>query len=255
MIPIRVEIVPTDGIVDAVGKAVPTGAAISVTCLPHHGIGPTLRTAAQLSELGYSVVPHVAAKCVEGRAQLEKILRDCENAGISEVFAIGGDAAQPAGPYATGSELLRDIADVTGGQMRVGVAGYPEGHPNINGLQLVEALLEKQELASGIVTQMCFSAETIHSYVESLRREGVHLPVIAGVAGAVPKAKLISLATKIGVGSSLKFLSKKGPLARRLLVGERYSPETLILELAERPGIDGIQLYSFNSLDALPQPV
>ncbi|ABM07937.1 hypothetical protein AAur_4001 [Paenarthrobacter aurescens TC1] len=80
----------------------------------------------------------------------------------------------------------------------------------------------------------------------------MHLPVTAGAAGAVPKAKLNSLAIKIGVGSSLKFLSKKGPLARRLLAGERYSRDALMHELAERPGIDGIQLYSFNSLESLP---
>lgn len=65
---------------------------------------------------------------------------------------------------------------------------------------------------------------------------------------------MIALATTIGVGSSLKFLSKKAPLARRFLAGERYSPEAWIEELAARPGIEGIQIYSFNALDAIPQP-
>lgn len=255
MLPTRVEIVPTDGIVDVVSKALPKSSTVSVTCLPHHGIGPTLRAAVKLSELGYTAIPHLAAKCFEDRAQLSGVLRDCEVAGITEVFAIGGDAPQPSGPYASGGELLGDIAELTGGAMSVGVAGYPEGHPNIGGPQLMDTLLAKQELASRIVTQMCFSADAVHDYVALLRSEGVHLPVIAGVAGAVPKTKLISLATKIGVGSSLKFLSRKGPLARRLLIGERYSPDALIEELAARPGIEGIQLYSFNSLDSLPQPV
>ncbi|MFP3700177.1 hypothetical protein SB758_32380, partial [Burkholderia sp. SIMBA_013] len=91
----------------------------------------------------------------------------------------------------------------------------------------------------------------IHNYAALLRRQGVHLPVWAGVAGAVPKTKLISLASKIGVGSSLKFLSKRGPLAKRLLMGERYSPDALIHDLAAQPGIEGIQLYSFNSLGAV----
>ncbi|WP_309074262.1 hypothetical protein [Paenarthrobacter sp.] len=125
MLPTRVEIVPTDGIVDAVGKAVPTDTTISIPCLPHHGIVPTLRAAVQLSELGYTVVPHLAAKCVESEQQLQGILRNRENAGITEVFAIGGDATQSTGPYATGGELLRDIVDITSGRVRVGVAGYP----------------------------------------------------------------------------------------------------------------------------------
>ncbi|WP_416417649.1 methylenetetrahydrofolate reductase [Paenarthrobacter aromaticivorans] len=253
MLPLRVEIIPSEGIVDAVSQRVPTATAISITCLPKHGVGATLRAAVQLTELGYTVVPHLAAKAVESRAELSAILGDCSASGITEVFAIGGDG-QPSGSYSTGGELLRDIAQITSGVMSVGVAGYPEGHPDITRLHLVDALLEKQEHASKIVTQMCFSAEGIHEYVAMLRREGVVLPVWAGVAGAVPKAKLVSLATKIGVGSSLKFLSRKGPLARRLLIGERYTPDTLIQELSARSGIEGIQLYSFNSLDALPTP-
>lgn len=253
MLPLRVEIIPSEGIVDVVTKALPTSTAISITCLPKHGVGATLRAAVQLRELGYTVVPHLAAKALESRAELSAILGDCSASGITEVFAIGGDG-QPSGSYSTGGELLRDIAQITSGAMAVGVAGYPEGHPDITSLHLVDALLEKQEHATKIVTQMCFSAEKIHDYVAMLRREGVLLPVWAGVAGAVPKVKLVSLASKIGVGSSLKFLSRKGPLARRLLIGERYTPDTLIDELSGRPVIEGIQLYSFNSLEALPTP-
>jgi methylenetetrahydrofolate reductase (NADPH) len=253
MLATRVEIIPADGIVDVINGALPVGSTVSITCLPHHGVEPTVRTAIKLSELGFVAVPHIAAKCVESREQLAGILGDCTSAGIKEVFAIGGDAPRTAGVYSTGVELLRDIAELSGGSMSVGVAGYPEGHPSINGAQLLDALHEKQPLASKIVTQMCFSAGTIHDYVALLRREGVNLPVHAGVAGAVPKTKLISLATRIGVGTSLKFLSRKGPLARRLLLGEKYAPDSLIQELAARPGIDGIQLYSFNSLEALPQ--
>ena len=253
MLPVRVEIIPSEGIVDVVSKALPTSTAISITCLPKHGVGATLRAAVQLRELGYTVVPHLAARALESRAELSAILGDCSASGITEVFAIGGDG-QPSGSYSTGGELLRDIAQITSGAMSVGVAGYPEGHPDITSPHLVDALLEKQEHASKIVTQMCFSADKIHDYMAMLRREGVLLPVWAGVAGAVPKVKLVSLATKIGVGSSLKFLSRKGPLARRLLIGERYTPDTLIDELSARAAIEGIQLYSFNSLEALPTP-
>jgi methylenetetrahydrofolate reductase (NADPH) len=120
-------------------------------------------------------------------------------------------------------------------------------------VDVLDALLAKQHLASHVVTQMCFSAGKILDYVALLRREGVELPVWAGVAGAVPRTRLLSLGAQIGVGSSLKFLSRKGPLARKLLSGDRYSPDSLISGLESRPAtIAGIHLYSFNSLDALP---
>ena len=253
MFPVRIEIIPSEGIVEQVRARVSAATPLSVTCLPHHGIERTMRTAVELSDAGYQVIPHLAARGIRSRAELTEIIRGCDAAGIREVFVIGGDRKQPAGTYHSALPVLEDIAQYTGGMMRVGVAGYPEGHPLVSPLDLLDGLQAKQHLASHVVTQMCFSAEKIQDYAALLRREGVHLPLWAGVAGSVPRTKLVALATQIGVGSSLKFLSRKGPLARNLLSGDRYSPDSLVAGLANTPGtIAGIHLYSFNSLDSLP---
>ncbi|MET1088990.1 MAG: methylenetetrahydrofolate reductase [Arthrobacter sp.] len=253
MFPIRIEIIPAQGIVEQVHTLVPKTTTLSVTCLPHHGIERTTRTAVELSDAGYSVIPHLAARSIRSRAELTEIVRGCDAAGIREVFVIGGDRKQPAGVYDSALPVLEDIAQYTGGTMKAGVAGYPEGHPSVSPVDLLDGLLAKQHLAAHVVTQMCFAAETIHDYAALLRREGVHLPVWAGVAGSVPRARLVALGARIGVGSSLKFLSRKGPLARRLLSGDRYSPDSLITGLESRPGgVAGIHLYSFNSLDSIP---
>jgi methylenetetrahydrofolate reductase (NADPH) len=255
MLPIRIEIIPSEGIVERVKAAVPLTTTLTVTCLPHHGIERTMRTAVQLGMLGYRVIPHLAARSLQSPAELARILRDCDVAGIGELFVIGGDRKQPAGPYESALPLLEDIAYYSGGAMQAGVAGYPEGHPSVGPVNMLDALLAKQHLASHVVTQMCFSAPKILDYAALLRREGVQLPVWAGVAGSVPRSKLVALATQIGVGSSLKFLSRKGPLARKLLSGDRYSPQGLVAGLESQPGnIAGIHLYSFNSLDPLPGP-
>lgn len=196
------------------------------------------------------MVPHLAARSFESRTQLAGILRDCGIAGISEVFAVGGDAAHAAGPYETSARLLEDIAEISGGHIAVGVAGYPEGHPKQSQLHMLDALLQKQHLATSVVTQMCFSGARISWYVELLRREGVTLPVWAGVAGSVPRAKLISLATSIGVGPSLRFISRKGPLARRLFDGGNYSPQRLVSELSVvQPALAGVHLCTVNNLE------
>lgn len=262
MFPTRIEIIPSDGIVEKVQAAVPLSTTLTVTCLPHHGIARTVEASVKLGLLGYSVIPHLSARGLEDRAQLSGILRDCGTAGITEVFAIGGDGPRGAGPYESCLPLLEDIAEYTGGSITAGIAGYPEGHPSVSGLDLLDALLAKQHLATHVVTQMCFSTPTILDYAALLRREGVGLPVWAGVAGAVPRTRLLALATQIGVGTSLKFLSNKGTLARKLLGGDKYSPESLVSELMTHPdSVAGIHLYSFNRLDMptwersdLPEP-
>ena len=248
-LPSRVEIIPTAGIVEAVVAQLPVGATVTVTCLPHHGIEQTVAVSLDLAGHGYSVVPHLAARSIGSREQLASILRDCRAAGIAEVFAIGGDKAQAAGPYGSSEALIRDVAELGGGNFRIGVAGYPEGHPDISDQQLLDSLRAKAEVADCIVTQMCFSAELIGTYAAMLRREGIVVPVWAGVAGSVPRTKLISLATKIGVGSSLRFISGKGSLGLRLLGGTRYNPDKLVAELtALSTPLAGIHLYSFNNL-------
>lgn len=252
-LPVRLEIVPTEGILPKVATTVPQGTTLAVTCLPHHGIERTADASVRLAALGYSVVPHLAARSIADRSKLARALRGFETAGITDVFAVGGDTAQAAGPYANSLELMEDITELTGGQFAIGVAGYPEGHPDHSGIDLLDALLAKQHLATNIVTQMCFSAPTISAYAALLRSEGINLPVWAGVPGRVRRARLLELAARIGVGPSLKFISRKGPLARRLLSGGSYSSEQLIGELSTaRAGLAGVHLFTFNNLD-LPQ--
>lgn len=251
VLPTRIEIIPSEGIVEKIRAAVPLSTTLTVTCLPHHGVARTIRTAARLSLLGYQVIPHLAARSLAGRTELAGIIGECRAAGIDEVFVVGGDRKNASGPYESCLPLLEDVAHYSAGTIRAGVAGYPEGHPSVSDQDLLGALLAKQHLASHLVTQMCFSTPKILDYAALLRREGVELPLWAGVAGAVPRSKLVALATQVGVGSSLKFLSRKGPLARKLFSGDRYSPHALVAGIENQPGIAGIHLYSFNNLDAV----
>ena len=247
-LPVRMQANPTEDVAALVQAHAPAGTALTVTCLPRQGVGPTIRTAIELAYLGFEVVPHLAARSIESRGQLAGVVRNCHDAGITEVFAVGGDAGEPAGPYDSSLPLLEDLAELSGGTIRAGVAGYPEGHPGHSELHMLDALLEKQHLASSVVTQLCFSASRIQWYAEMLRREGVRLPVWAGVAGTVPRAQLIRAALKIGVGPSLKLLNRRGPLGRRLLKGGLYSPQAILAELEGGGVVEGVHLYTFNNL-------
>ena len=248
MIPTRIEIIPSDGIVEKVRASVPLSTPLTVTCLPHHGIARTVQVARCLSEEGYRVMPHLAARTVSSKSGLRQLVRDCQRSGISDVLVIGGDAPEATGPYPSAISLMRDIAEISSGSLSQTIAGYPEGHPLVKPLQLLGALLEKQELAASLVTQICFSPTKVLDYVRILRHEGITLPVYAGVPGLIERTRLIALAGAIGVGPSIKLLTRQGPLARRLLSGGHYSPETLIAGLGNA-GLAGIHLHSMNNLD------
>ncbi len=134
----------------------------------------------------------------------------------------------------------------------IGIAGYPEGHPVISDERLRQALGAKAELATYVVTQMCFSAGPIVEWARATSRDGVLLPIRVGVPGAVDAIRLLSVSRAIGVGESLRFLSKNRGLLR--VLRPRFSATRLISDLAregEGLGFDGLHLFTFNQVAAL----
>lgn len=215
-----------------------------------------MRAAVELAGVGYTAIPHLAARSVQSRAELAEYVHRCADAGISDVFVIGGDAADAAGPYAWGGALMEDIADLSGGAVRIGIAVYPEGHPGTSEDELLRTVLAKQELASWCVTQLCFSPDTLRAYPSDLRRQGVTLPVWAGIPGPVRVSRLLRLAGSIGVGPSLGFLRRSaggantGSVVRQLLSQASFDPSPLVAALDD-VGYAGLHVYSFNDLAEL----
>lgn len=253
---VRVEVIPSEGLVQRLRGHLPAPAVVTVTCLPHHGPRESVRAAVELAGAGYTAIPHLAARSVQSRAELAEYVNRCADAGISDIFVIGGDAAGAAGPYTWGGALMEDIADLSGGVVRIGIAVYPEGHPGTNEDELRRTVLAKQELASWCVTQLCFSPDTLRAYPSELRRQGVTLPVWAGIPGPVRTGRLLRLAGSIGVGPSLGFLRRSaggantGTVVRQLLSHASYDPLPLVAALDDA-GYAGLHVYSFNDLAEL----
>jgi methylenetetrahydrofolate reductase (NADPH) len=245
------EIVPVAGVIDK-ATAIPPGATVSVTASPSKGMEPTIEAVVELQARGYRTVPHVAARLVEDRSQLSSMIKRLDDAGVSRVFIVGGDG-DPLGDYPDAVSLLVDMAGLGHPFLEVGIAGYPEGHPGIRGPVLLEALRAKQPHATYIVTQMCFHPESITRWAAEMRAAGIHLPIRVGVPGAVDAARLLTMAARIGVGESLRFLAKDRGGILRLVRPGRYHPDREIRKIAELDGdlnLEGIHLFTFNQIEA-----
>lgn len=248
-LPLRVEIIPGGDITSRLQKCVPAGSTVTVTCLPHHGPHRTVELAVELAGIGYHAVPHLAARSIESRAQLNGFAERLADAGVHDIFVIAGDAREPAGPYAWSMPLMESLAEIGG--FELGVAAYPEGHPTVPEPELTELLLRKQELARWAVTQMCFSGPVLREYMHRLRADGVTLPVWAGVPGRVRRTRLISLAGRIGVGPSLKFAQRSGPLLWNVMASSSYDPTKLMKSVEKAGTFAGLHVYSFNDVERL----
>jgi methylenetetrahydrofolate reductase (NADPH) len=245
------EVLPL-GRTEAEAARVPEPLRLTVTCSPRHGPDESIAVARSLRAHGHAVTVHLAARMVRDRAHLDELMADMAQAGVDDVFLIGGDASPPLGPYSSAMNLLPLIRDHPQRPADVGIAGYPEGHPLIGPEELASALEQKSPLASYITTQLCFDPERVLAWIRETRERGVTLPVLVGLPGVVDRRRLLEISIRIGVGPSLAFVRKQRGI-RNLVRPSRITPDTIYEAVAPCLGdrelnIAGFHYYTFNQL-------
>lgn len=194
---------------EAQARELPEPTRLTVTNSPRHSPERTVEFALRLTDLGHEVTPHLASRAIRDEAHLDALLTQLEEAGIDEVFVIGGDNSEPAGRFSSAGELLPLIRSQPHGVRTIGIGAYPEGHPLIDGPTLDRALEEKSALADYMTTQMCFDPDTVLDWLRSVRRRGISLPVLIGMPGVVDRKRLLEVSMRIGVGPSLSYVRKQ----------------------------------------------
>ncbi len=254
----RYEVLPLPGTADKVQEHVPRDLPVTVTASPRRGLEPTVALVEDLAARGFSAVPHLAARLVRDEVHLGDLLQRLQQAQVVDVFVVAGDGKQPVGDFSDSVELLASIqrlrrAGTVTGFERIGVAGYPGGHPLIGDDGLWRALRDKQPMATYLVSQMCFDARTVLAWASMARQAGLRLPWYAGVPGVVDHRKLARVAGRIGVGESARFLRKHQHGLVRLLRPGGYRPDRLVAQLTRGTvdppaGLVGLHVYTLGDV-------
>jgi methylenetetrahydrofolate reductase (NADPH) len=246
------ELIPLQGVARQIDH-LPAGGLISITASPAAGTPATLELAEELQRRGHRTVPHLSARMIRDRAELEGILGRIADLGITRVFVIGGDA-DPTGEFTDALGLLEAMEEIGHPFTEIGVGCYPDGHAVIPDDVLLRALRNKSRIATSMTSQVCFAPRTIVDWLVARRREGIKLPIRIGIPGATHLAKLMRISARIGVGRSLRFITKNTSLAGRLGRPGGYAPDALVGDLAEvivDPvcGVDGFHVFTFNQVE------
>jgi methylenetetrahydrofolate reductase (NADPH) len=247
------EVIPFKKTEQAVLDCVPKDVRLTVTASPAKGQDVTIDLAVALVGHGYTVAPHLSAQQVRDKAHLADIVARCREAGITDVFAVGGDPTDEPTEFRHALDLLTALHDLDHGFTDIGIGGHPEGHPSASTETLFQALKDKAPLATHIKTQIVFDPDVILRWARELRNRGIDLPVHVGVPGAVHRQKLLRVSGSLGIGESAKFLKKQQTLLWRFFLPGGYSPNKIITGLAPhlgKPdnGIEGFHVFTFNDL-------
>ena len=255
-----VEISPqSEKVVDSAAERLEPGTEVFFTWIPGEDFSKAVAPAAKLRKAGLYPVPHIGARHLESKEQLDRLLGEFTGAGVDRVLVIGGERDKPLGPYDASIQVMQSGLLQKYNIKRVGISGFPEGHPRISEQVLGESTVAKMKygreigLQLQIVTQFVFEGEPIAAWLKKLRAMGVDLPVRLGLAGPAGIATLTRYAIHCGVGNSIKALTKSASFGK--LLTER-DPEPVIRELmAASPdgdpsklGVAALHFYTFGGL-------
>ena len=232
------------------------GTSVFVPKMPTQSLDKKLFQIRILREVGLNPVPHIVARQLESEEALRSFLGQAViDGGVEEVLVVGGDGFKPAGPFEDAAALIRCGILSEFGIRKVGVGGYPDGHPDVGDEQLrldLEtkwSLAQQQELDLSIIIQFSFAPDRIADYCEKVADWVPGVPVYAGLAGPTTPAQLIRFAKICGVSMSLRGANKLGLNAFKLATnsGPEKQIDVLARRSAERTAgnLAAIHLFSF----------
>ena len=249
----RYEVLPLEGIEDDIAARLGDDVILTVTGSPSRGLDATLELSELLARGGYTVVPHLPARQVHDQAHLDELLDRILAERIRRLFVPAGDASAVAGAFDGAAALLAAMGDRRAEFEAIGITGYPESHHLISDDETIKAMFEKAEMATEIISQICFDAGTIADWIRKVRARGTHLPIWIGLPGIVDYSKLFRISMKIGVGESARFLGHQHGWLSRLLM-RRFNPDGIVRGLAPTAAdpearVAGFHIYTFNEIE------
>jgi methylenetetrahydrofolate reductase (NADH) len=253
--------------VEMTGKDVPSldkarallrpGTRVNVTYLGNEDFEMRRTAIRAAAGWGFTPVPHISARRLPSRQALEHFLGALREDGTArDVFVVGGDPAQPEGPYNSSLDVIRTGLLEKYGVASVGIGGYPEGHPGISDGLLWSAVADKSRevtergIVGSVITQFSFDVDAVVAWIEQVRTRGITLPIRIGVPGPAGVKRLLTFAGRFGVASSATVARKYGLSLTNLL--STAGPDRFIRQLSDRldehHGQVRLHFYTFGGL-------
>lgn len=208
-------------------------------------------------ELHLNAVPHLT--CVGStRTELQQIVREFRDHGIDNILALRGDPPKGETTYVPPVDGLAHAADLVTlikefNHFDIGVAGYPEGHPEtVNMLTDMANLKAKVDMgANVIISQLFFDNRDFYDFCDRCRLAGITIPIIAGIMPILSRSGIERMAGMCGArlpAPLLRQLVRAKDDAAMAAIGTHWATEQCRDLLAH--GVQGIHFYTLNKSQA-----
>ena len=208
---------------------------VYITMLPGNDFKDVANKAKELVQNGFNPVPHFPARSIKNLNELKEYVSMCKDFGVKQALVIGG-STEPTGDYHCSLQILE--SGLFEG-WTIGIAGHPDGSPDISDLDLEKAMKEKTPFADYIVTQWLLDSQSIAKFISKQT-----LPVHVGITGPLKISSLLKFASIVGAKNSLNFLKSNATKAVDLL--KPKDPNDLIENLKKLT--ENFHIYTFGGL-------
>ena len=209
---------------------------VYITMLPGNDFREVANKAKELVQNGFNPIPHFPARSIKNLNELKEYTSMCKDFGVKQALVIGG-GAQPVGDFHCSLQLF-ETGLFEG--FKIGIAGHPEGSPDISDSEIEKAMIDKKPYADYIVTQWLMETSPIIDFISKQT-----LPVHVGIAGPAKITSLLKFASIVGAKNSLTFLKSNASKAIDLFKPRK--PDDLIEKIkATSPNF---HIYTFGGLN------
>lgn len=155
------------------------------------------------------------------KGEIESVLKQYAEAGVDNVLALRGDPKggprAPWEPHPDGLTYAIDLVQLAAGLggFEIGVAAFPEGHPDAASLDHdAEVLVAKANAgAEYAITQLFFRADDYFSLVQRVRALGSDIPIVPGIMPILNYAQVSRMAELSGAAMPPEVLEQIEPIA------------------------------------------
>ena len=208
---------------------------VYITLLPGEDFRQVVNKAKELTNLGFNPVPHFPARSIKNLNNLKDYVKRCKDDGVKQTLVIGG-SAQPIGDFHCSLQLL-ETGLFEG--FKIGIAGHPDGSPDISDSDLEKAMRNKKPYADYIVTQWLMEPEPIIKFVSKQI-----IPVHVGITGPMKISSLLKFANTVGAKNSINFI--KSNLGKTFDLLRPKDPNDLIEKV--KSVTNNFHIYTFGGL-------
>jgi methylenetetrahydrofolate reductase (NADPH) len=219
---------------------------VSITYLPGADDQDIISQSQRVQALGYQPIPHIPARSMRDRAHLESFLtRLRDTVDLKKVLVIGG-SRDAIGDYTSTLQLL-ETGLFEG--LQVGIAGHPEGMPQLCDDDCDAVLYAKNQFARAtgqqlfIVTQWVMRPQAVLDWLDRIQSFNT-LPIYLGIPGPASVQTLMKFAGICGVRASLTGLKHQSGKLGQLLMAQ--TPDAIVDALHHR--VDHFHLYTFGGV-------